>query len=247
MNRLAVACVLALLTLGLSGCMSSSLNLRPYPTDEGKLRLGVGQGFTRDVATDFAFAKPNADVANRGSMAWLTEVTAHYGVAKHMDVGVRVRPLAKGAKLESQIQLFDPRGDLIGVSIGAGIDSFYRTRLKMECEAGGCFYREYAGMMADLPIVISARPLRWATLFVAARAQYLLIEGQQSYEPEDDSFQTLRQKKHIREPIVGFGGGVEFNWGKVRLVPQAVGQTVKFPKGKQHLLVYPSLDFAVQF
>jgi hypothetical protein len=227
--------------------MGTSMGVRPRVAEEGNLRLGFGQGFTRDIARDFAYAEPTNEIATIAPAALLSELSAHYGIAKHMDIGVRVRPMAPGLKLEWQYQLLDPRGDPVGVAVGLGVDGFYRSRLQLDCQAHGCFFREYGGAIAELPIVLSRRTVRWLTLFVAARAELLFMKGQQTYEADDGSFPTLKVKKTVTQPIGGWTAGLLFEWSIVRMIPQVNGVTIRGPDGELLHAIYPSLDFGFEW
>ena len=238
---------LALTMVASTACMGLSMNVRPRVVEEGKIRLGVGQGFTRDVARDFAYAKPTTEESVAPSSAFLSELSVFYGVSKNMDMGVRVRPAARGMKLEWQYQIFDPRGDAMGLAFGVGLDGFYRNKFTVDCQDHGCFYRRYGGVVADLPVVVSRRTWHWMTLFVAARPQYMFMMGEQTYKADDGSFPTLKLKKTIEQPIVGWTAGMLFEWGIVRMLPQANGVTVRGPDGKYIHAIYPSLDFGFEF
>ena len=227
--------------------MGLSMDVRPRVVEEGKVRLGFAEGYTRDVALDFANAKPATQTDTTVTSAFLTEISAFYGVGGNMDIGIRVRPLARGAKLEWQLQLLDPRVDAVGLAIGLGVDGFFRNRLDLGCEANGCFYREYGGAVADLPIVLSRRTWHWMTLFVAARPQYLFVMGQQTYEAQDGSFPTLTLKKTGLQLIGAGTAGILFEGRVFRAVPQVTVETVRGPTGKLEVASYPSIDFGFEF
>ncbi|MBI5507341.1 MAG: hypothetical protein HY903_01185 [Deltaproteobacteria bacterium] len=234
------------LALAVAGCMSVSQNVRPRVVDEGDLRLGTAAGVSRDVAQDFARAAPSTETRSRYTWAPLAELSAHYGIAKHMDLGLRLRPLARGAKLEYQLQLLDPRGDVIGLAVGLGIDGFYRTRTKLLCEVDGCFFREYGGVVVDLPLVVSRRTVRWLTLFAAVRGAFLVLQGRQTYEAADLSFASLRVDKQQRQPIAGVGCGLLLEWASVKVVPQVNVATLRLANGATSFATYPSLDLAFE-
>jgi hypothetical protein len=227
--------------------MGVSMNVRPRVVEEKDLRLGFGQGFTRDVAQDFAFASPTTEKAETPSPALLSELSVHYGISKHADVGVRLRPIARGMKLEWQYQLLDPRGDAVGLAIGVGLDGFFRSRLQLGCEDHGCFYRKYGGAIADLPIILSRRTVHWMTLFVAVKPEFLFIKGRQTYRADDGSFPTLKVEKTATQPVGGWTAGLLFEWAIVRMIPQVNGVTIRGPDEKYRHAIYPSLDFGLEW
>jgi hypothetical protein len=227
--------------------MGLSLNTRPQVLPEGEVRIGMSYGGTRDVGEDFSYSAPSAEKPPEDILAFLHEYSFHYGLNGWMDVGLRIRPFSNGAKLETLFQVLDEESDPLGLAIGLGLDGFSTDVISLGCEEGGCFYREYYGLAADLPVVISHHIAPSATVFLGIRYTHLFIEGEQRYESQTHAFDTLVVEKHISQPIFGWVAGLSFVWGIVRFVPQLLGTTYSFPNESLKHSVTFAFDFAFEF
>ena len=93
------SCCLAFASVA-AGCGGVlSLNSRPRALDAGEVRFAFAQGVTRSTRGDFVRSEP--EPYDGKATLWMTELSAHYGLTDRLDIGTRVRPLARGGKLES--------------------------------------------------------------------------------------------------------------------------------------------------
>lgn len=244
--------VLALLAT--AGCMAGTNGVRPQPLMPGQFRVGMVQGIARNYADDFAFAQPTGEDKVHTSPAWLAEITAHYGLVRDLDVGVRLRPWSAGGKLELLWQAVRERTLGVGIAIGVGADGFYRSRHRIaratDLEgqpADGVFSRWYGGLMADAPLIFSRHLWSRGTLFVGGRYMHLFIWGEERFKSQEGAFPARVNEKAFNQWAAGWVLGIEIEWQWLRIVPQLSGATTVMPDESIKHVLYPALDIAGVF
>ncbi|OGR09300.1 MAG: hypothetical protein A2341_10695 [Deltaproteobacteria bacterium RIFOXYB12_FULL_58_9] len=240
MKRLFLLCAVSALFVG---CVAGSQSVRPETLMPGQFRIGIVQGVTRNHADDFAFAEPTGETKKSPSPVWLTEIAAHYGVARDFDVGLRLRPFSLGGRVELMYQVVREKTLGLGIAVGLGIDGFYRSRDRLGCVAGGCFSREYAGMVGDVPLILSRHLWRRGVLFLAGRYNHYLIFGEERFATPGLDDQVI--DKEINQWGAGWVVGLQFELRSVRIAPQLAGGLVRMPSGGLLHALYPSLDIAI--
>jgi hypothetical protein len=231
------------------GCMGLSMNMRPRVLEEGDVRIGVAWGSTRNVAADFAYAEPSGETLEGEVLGTITELSLHYGFLSWFDLGVRVRPVKWGAKVEALFQVIPGReGEQpFGLVVGLGLDGFHRDRVELGCAEGGCFFREFEGLNLDVPVVASLRVWPSGLLFFGIRYSHLYIEGCQRYESETNAFPPLVVNKYISLPAFGWALGFQQEWGIVRFTPQLIGTTIEFPGTDRRHDMFFTFDLGFEF
>ncbi len=244
----------ALATPGLSGCMAGTNSLRPEPLMPGKLRVGLVQGLARNYADDFAFAPPTGEQKTRTSPVWLGELSAHYGLVRDLDLGVRLHLGSLGGKVEALYQIVRERTLGVGVSIGAGVDGFYRSRHRIGCltdadgqVTDGCFSRWFGGMMVDAPLVVSRHLWSRGTLFVAGRYLHLFMWGEERLKSQTGAFAPQTNDKSFNQWGAGWVVGLEVEFRWLRVTPQLAGATTRMPDDGIKHVIYPALEVAGVF
>jgi hypothetical protein len=227
--------------------MAGTNSVRPQPLMPGQLRVGLVQGIARNYADDFAFAQPTGEEKEKTSSVWLGELSAHYGLVRDLDVGLRLHLGSLGGKAELFYQAVRERTLGVGIAIGAGADGFYRSRERIACVADGCFSRWFGGLMVDVPVVFSRHLWRRGTLFVAGRYMHLLMWGEERYKSRTQSFPPQVNEKSFNQWGAGWAVGMEIEWLWVRVIPQIAGATTRMPDDGIKHVIYPSLDIAGVF
>ncbi len=236
-----------LLALALASCMAGTQSVRPGTLMPGQLRVGVAQGLGRNLTDDFAFAAPTSEAKRNAHAVWLTELSAHYGLVRDLDVGVRLRPFGRGGRVELLYQLVRERSVGIGVALGLAADGFFQPETQLACAGGGCYSRSFAGVLGDVPLIISGYVTRRIALFGGGRYNHLLIVGRERYRSQDRSFRPLVIDKTVHQPLGGWFVGAEFEGLHLRVVPQLSGNLVWLPDESLTHVIHPSLEVAFVF
>jgi hypothetical protein len=172
-------------------------------------------------------------------------VSAHYGLTKRWDAGVRVRPFSRGAKLETLVQLLHEKRAGVGLAVGLGVDGFWRAHAKVECSGDGCFSQGLRGLITDTPVILSMHLWRHGTAFVGGRYQHLFLWGEQRFAAPGRPFAPLVVETATNQWIAGWLVGVEIDGFWWRLTPQMGGSTVRLPGGKIAHILTPAIEVGV--
>jgi hypothetical protein len=160
-------------------------------------------------------------------------------------VGIRLRPTLIGGKIETLYLVVREKDLGVGIAVGLGADGFYRRRHRVVCDAGGCFRREYGGVVVDVPLIVSRHLWRRGSLFLAARFNYLYLSGEESYKSRTGAFTRLSVDKSVSQPLGGWLLGLEIDGHFFRLVPQMAGALVKLPSGSLTHVIYPMVELSL--
>ena len=239
---------LATTTSGCGGVLS--LNSRPRALDPGEVRIAFAQGVARSTRGDFVRSEP-APYGARATQ-WMTELSGHYGITDRIDVGTRVRPLARGAKLEGMAQIFERNEAPVELGVAVGIDGTHQQNETSGCDYDGglCVKRRYWLLAADARVV-AAREL-WrtrsgvgsGTLFAAVGYSHLYVNGRETADYTHSTQPKIVVEKRTGLPGGLWTAGLELGFGRFRLVPQVDGFTIRMARGGARMVVAPNVELA---
>jgi hypothetical protein len=247
MRRRASFCLTVALAWVAPGCIGGTQAVRPGTLMPGQLRVALAQGLGRNYTDDFAFAAPTDDSDGSPSPVWLTEVAAHVGVVRDLDLGVRLRPTAYSGRVEALYQVLREKTLGVGVAVGVGVDGFYRARHRVACGGGACLNRGFGGIAADVPVVLHAHVLRRMSLFAGGRYTHVFVWGSERLRSTNHGFAPLEIKKSVSQPTGGWVAGIEWEGLHWRISPQVAGTFVVLPDASRAHLIVPTLELGVVF